>query len=64
MPKKAAVYERRSRFTGKQQGKLIDNFVAGTTARTAAELVGVQPNTAIRFFHASAQIDREQTSQQ
>ena len=44
------MYERRSRLTVRQQGKLIEYFVAGSTARAAAELVGVQANTAIRFF--------------
>ncbi len=43
-------YERKSRLTVKQQGKLIDLFVAGATARAAAEVVGVQANTAARFF--------------
>ena len=32
------------------QGKLIELFVAGSTARAAAEVTGVQANTAIRFF--------------
>lgn len=32
------------------QGRLIELFVAGSTARAAAELTGVQANTAIRFF--------------
>lgn len=44
------MYTRRSRLTARQQSKLLEHFVAGTTARTTAELVGVQPNTAIRFF--------------
>ena len=44
------MYERKSRLTSRQQGRLIEYFVAGTTARAAAELVRVQPNTAIRFF--------------
>ena len=30
--------------------KLIELFVAGSTARAASEIVGVQPNTGIRFF--------------
>jgi transposase len=46
----ATMYERKSRLTARQQGRLIEYFVAGTTARAAAGLVGVQPNTAIRFF--------------
>lgn len=44
------VYERKSRLTGRQQQRLIEYFVAETTARAAAELVGFQANTAIRFF--------------
>ena len=44
------VYERKSRLTRRQQQRLIEYFVAETTARAAAELVGVQANTAIRFF--------------
>ena len=33
-----------------KQGRLIEHFVAGSTARAAAEIVGVQVNTATRFF--------------
>lgn len=44
------MYQRKSRLRARQQSKLIEHFVAGTTGRAAAELVGVQPNTAIRFF--------------
>ena len=44
------MYERKSRLTTRQQSRLIEHFVAGTTARAAAELVGVQANTANRFF--------------
>ena len=45
------IYERRSRLSGKQQGRLIDLFVAGATARAAAELSGVNRNTARVFYH-------------
>ena len=41
----------RSKLTKKQQLRLIEHFVAGTTARTAAEIVGVNKNTAQLFFH-------------
>ena len=44
------MYERKSRLKPSQQKRLMEYFVAGTTARAAASLVGVQPNTAIRFF--------------
>lgn len=46
----ATMYIRKSRLTARQQGKLIEHFVAGSTARAAAEIVGIQANTAIRFF--------------
>lgn len=44
------MYERSSRMSARQQSRLLEHFVAGTTARAAAALVGVQPNTAARFF--------------
>ena len=44
------VYERRSRLTVRQQGRLIEYFVAGATARAAAGLMGIQANTAARFY--------------
>ena len=31
--------------------ELMKYFVAGSTARTAADLVGIHRNTAVRFFH-------------
>ena len=46
----ATMYVRKSRLTSRQQTRLIEYFVAGTTARAASELVGIQANTAIRFF--------------
>ena len=46
----AAMHQRKSRLTSRQQSEPIKLFVAGATARAAAELVGVQANTAIRFF--------------
>ena len=46
----ATMYERKSRLTARQQSRLIEHFVAGATARASAEVVGVQANTAIRFF--------------
>ena len=44
------MYQRKSRLTIRQQSRLIEYFVAGTTARAAAELLSIQSNTAIRFF--------------
>jgi len=44
------IYERRSRLTPRQQGRLIEYFVTGATARAAGEVVCVQANTAALFF--------------
>lgn len=43
-------------MTTRQQSRLIEHFVAGTTARAAAELVGVQANTSIKFYHRLRQL--------
>ena len=50
------MYQRRSRMSGRQQGKLLEHFVAGTTARAAALLIGVQSNTAIYFYQRVRQL--------
>ena len=42
---------RKSRLSRHKQNKLIEHFVAGTTARTAAVLVGVNKSTASYYFH-------------
>ena len=42
---------RKSRLNQPVQNKLIELFVAGATARTAAELAGVNKNTAAYYFH-------------
>ena len=42
---------RKSRLSQYKQDRLIEHFVAGTTARTAARLCGVHRNTAAFFFH-------------
>ncbi len=44
------MYERRSRLLPRQQGKLIEHFVLGATARAASEVVGVNVKTATGFF--------------
>jgi transposase len=41
----------RCRITEKQQDQLAALFVAGSTARTAADLCGVNPKSAVFFFH-------------
>ena len=45
------MYIKHCKLSKKDQLKLMEFFVAGTTARTAAELAGVHRNSAIRFFH-------------
>lgn len=52
----ATMYKRKSRLTERQQKKLMEHFVAGATARATAELVGVQANTAIRFYQHLRQL--------
>ena len=42
---------RRSRLSSYKQTRLIEHFVAGTTARTAAALVGVNKTTAAYYYH-------------
>lgn len=42
---------RRSRLPKSIQIELLKYFCAGATARSAAELTGVNRNTAILFFH-------------
>ncbi|MDW0429986.1 transposase [Mannheimia haemolytica] len=42
---------RKSRLSQYKQNKLIEQFVAGVTARTASELVNVNKNTAAYYFH-------------
>jgi transposase len=42
---------RRSRLSASIQNELIKYFCAGVTARSAAQLTGVNRNTAILFFH-------------
>jgi transposase len=44
------IYQRKSRMSVQTQQKLLEHFVAGTTARAAALLVGVQGNTATLFY--------------
>ncbi|VAW48802.1 Mobile element protein [hydrothermal vent metagenome] len=47
---------RKSRLTWVKQCKLMELFVAGATARCAAELVGVNRKTAAYYFHRLRQI--------
>jgi transposase len=42
---------RRSRLSDQQSERLLEHFVAGTSARSAAALIGVNRNTARLFYH-------------
>ncbi len=42
---------RKSRLSQYKQNKLIELFVAGVTARTAAQLANVNKTTAAYYFH-------------
>ena len=44
------MYKRQSRLSDQKRDQLIEKFVAGTTGRVAAELVGVHRNTAASFY--------------
>ena len=44
------TYTRKSRLSSRKQSKLIEHFVAGTTARACSEIISVQANTSIRFY--------------
>jgi len=58
------MYTRRSRLKSRlsraKRLRLLEHFVAGTTARAAAELVGVNRNTVNRFYLALRQIIAEE----
>jgi transposase len=43
-------------YRGAYSRGLMEHLVAGTTARTAAELVGVNPKTAAYYFHRLREI--------
>ncbi|HEY7658009.1 MAG TPA: transposase [Burkholderiales bacterium] len=47
---------RRSRLTDEQSERLLEHFVAGTPARSAAALIGVNRNTARLFYHRLREI--------
>ena len=47
---------KRSKLSEKQSARLLEHFVAGTPARTAADLVGVNKNTAVLYYHRLREI--------
>jgi len=42
---------RKSRLSWYKQNRLIELFIAGSTSRTAAKLIGINKNTASYYFH-------------
>ena len=46
----------KSRLSESKQQRLIELFISGSTARTAAALVGVNKNTAAYYFHRLRQL--------
>lgn len=55
---------RKSRLSKHKQERLIEHFVAGTTARCAAELVDVNRNTAAYFYHRLREIIAQSCEQE
>jgi transposase len=53
---------RRSRLSWRKQVRLVEHFVAGTTARTAAELIGVNPKTAAFYYQRLRQLIEQANS--
>ena len=47
---------RKSRLSNYKQSRLMEHFVAGTTARVAGSLVGVNKSTAAYYFHRLREI--------
>ena len=48
------MYERRSRLSKAKRDRLVEHFVAGTTARAAAELSGFIGTRPLRSIHGFA----------
>ena len=55
---------RKSRLSKGKQDRLIEHFVAGTTARCAADLINVNRKTAIYYFHRLREIVAHQLEQE
>jgi len=53
---------RKSRVSRYKQERLLEMFIAGATARTAADLVGVHRNTAAYYFHRIGLIIMEEVN--
>src|SRR6185312_4602974 len=55
---------RKSRLNWAKQERLMEHFVAGTTARTAGKLVGVNKTTAAYYYQRLRQIIQRATEQE
>ena len=55
---------RKSQLSKSKQDRLIEHFVAGATARYAADLVRVNPKTAVYYFHRLREIIAYQLEQE
>ena len=51
---------KRCKLSRKQQIKLVEFFVLEVTARSAADLIGIQPNTAALFYRKLRQLIADQ----
>ena len=54
----------KSRLSSTKQSKLIEHFVAGTTARCTADLISVNRNTAAYYFQRLREIIVTQLEQE
>jgi transposase len=55
---------RKSRLSSSIQRRLLEQFVAGVSARTAADLVSVNRNTAILYFHKLRELIAEKLAEE
>jgi len=55
---------RKSRISRYKQERLLELFIAGSTARTASELVGIHRNSAAYYFHRLRELIMEAVNQQ
>ena len=46
----------KSHLSQAKQKRLIEHFVSGSTARKAADMMGIRPNTAAYYFHRLREI--------
>lgn len=54
---------RKSRLSSSIQRRLLEQFVVGVSARTAADLVGVNRNMAILYFHKLRELIAEKLAE-